>query len=72
MIREKRMIVGGAVFLVVLLMGGIFLPLQAVTTEECMDAYEECMELYGSLPFPADAHGTVYCATGLSFCILFM
>lgn len=69
---KKEIVLGGVVFLVLFLMVGILQPLHAVTTEECMEAYEECMQDYGSLPFPMRGYGSLYCATGLSFCILFM
>lgn len=70
--NKQKVVFGVSLLLVMVMVMGMFHPLQAVTSEECMDAFEECLEDYGNLPFPADAYGTLYCATGLSFCVLYM
>lgn len=47
--------------------------LQAVTADECWEAYQQCLAEHGGwLPWPYSAPADMYCGIGLIFCNLYM
>lgn len=66
--NKKRIKFILTIFLIILFIYGIPSLLPAVSSEECMDAYNECMDQYWwSGPF-----GYAYCTNGLMFCLLYL